>query len=595
MPMHVSNEPTTSTRCGGTMRVDASSQTSTSASSRAARIAMSPRWSASAGSQTAIPQVISAPRTTPLSTATPRPSAASVVRLATKARSKLPSQAAARRTARTAFWAGVGPDIAATTTAIPRETTVARPSRTTRAGRITPVRPARRCTAASTPTSESPSPRSGAAATGLPGRCTARTIGEATLTGGLVSRPGLRAAEPADGEHDTADNRAQIAQVEALEARPVTDVVAREPGERAAKRRPRLHASAQRGHEQAQVAGEPAHAQTERRSGDVRQRPAARPLELQAREVDARTDGNLDRLRQPRVDLHEKRRAVPVAPELDLGVSVEADLGDEALGGRQAVLGGRARPPHDRRAADERRPGALDAHRHARHGSAGRAEELDRLAAARRELLHEHGRAVAHERRGEAAGMVGVERERRPEPLSSAAEVTPRALGLEDARQPDLLDRGQRLGGGACQVRARNGDAERARHLERPLLAERDLDRVRVAERRRREPRKLVAPAMEHLDARVDRGGRDVGGLAPQRVEDGVAERAEIVLGRGQSHAARRVAGAQARRAAVARGDRDRDSGPAEGAGGAEAGSRVEVEDERAARRRRRHGQIPRY
>ena len=133
------------------------------------------------------------------------------------------------------------------------------------------------------------------------------------------------------------------------------------------------------------------------------------------------------------------------------------------------------------------------------------------------------------------------------------------------------------------------GNAERPRHLERSLLAERDLDRLGLAERGRGEPADRVTVPVQHLDARVDRrrsSRRPAARRAPRRAPS--REGLEVDLGIRQDAPAVGVARRQARRAAVPRRDRQRAAGPPEAARDAQPGPRVEVENERVDARCRR-------
>src|SRR2546428_12575619 len=61
-------------------------------------------------------------------------------------------------------------------------------------------------------------------------------------------------------------------------------------------------------------------------------RPAARPLVEKIWEVDAGSHCDLDRCREPWVDLHQVRDAGGVTTELDFGVALEVDLAHERFG-----------------------------------------------------------------------------------------------------------------------------------------------------------------------------------------------------------------------------------------------------------------------
>ena len=113
------------------------------------------------------------------------------------------------------------------------------------------------------------------------------------------------------------------------------------------------------------------------------------------------------------------------------------------------------------------------------------AEQLDRLATAGCELLHENGGAVAHERRAERARGVGIGDEHGRHPFPSAADGAPRGHGLDDARKPDLGRRSLELRRRRGGQRARGREAQRGRDLQgralcsgrpRPLRARRERE-----------------------------------------------------------------------------------------------------------------------
>ena len=284
-------------------------------------------------------------------------------------------------------------------------------------------------------------------------------------------------------EADGPDDRPQVVQREALDVRAAEQVVAADGPDRRA-RRARRRGALERAGRDAQVAAQPADA---RRAHALRDRDvaAARPLELHPREVDARALGELERLREARVDLHQQ------------GLAARACGGTRPRSSPRARCAARARAPTRSSARAGRscgaswtsRRAAASSARGASRGAPARPRRRRTACASRarpwRTPAPATGLSVPHEVGRGVAGLLRRLDEHGREPLAAAVRgVAPGARRLDDGGQAQRRDRRQHLVGRGGGDRAGAGDAELGGHGERRRLAGRDVHGLR----RRRPP-----------------------------------------------------------------------------------------------------------
>ena len=234
-----------------------------------------------------------------------------------------------------------------------------------------------------------------------------------------------------------------------------------------------------------EIAAEPSHpharAITVRRLKSFADRPAVD----EHRKIDAGTDRELDRGRQPRIYLHEHSAPRGIAAELDLRVTIEPDRIDQRP--RSCPEIGRHGMLADHRAAAKHRQRPMGNLRKLSYPATARGEDAHGLPPPRDPFLHQRNTTIVHDLADRLSSLPATQNRvtTHPAPCPSRA-VHPGTRRLDHCRQADLLD------GRVCPTRSGHDNRTRAsdcsirRNFERARLIERELESATGCERDRR-------------------------------------------------------------------------------------------------------------